>query len=755
MAVPYLDSYVPQALEDWTNWDGTGHDLVLLGMYRIGHHSYLIGLDPKSGTPVGTVQVDESHLGGMAFFGDWLFTGDNPWPKPSSPTVQKYKVSDLRAAMQQAIKTHGQPYLRGDGPRQNIDATDFMTVDGDSLYTGNHGNSGSWGRVPGLMNRYVLNPDGRLKKVEGPWVVPDRAQGLVITPDDFLLSTDNNTGRGALYVIRRAAPAQTKAPVACIWMPAMPEDLTVHDGKVYSVFESGTARFAHDHPVNQIAHLHSGSLEALLGTVDPVALSAEKALGIAPTQPRNPSAPAAPLPTVPLPSIPLPTIPLLPGVPAPGAGPTVPSLPGLGQLPLVGGLTKSAHPGRARQPGGEPDDECGPGRRPARGNRPGRGRRHRPGAGPGVRTGGRTGSAVGRPGPDRPVCGSGARRPGRPGSELWKPSQRVSDALDFYNSELDRAGALLGSLVTGTDATTPAPAATPSPAPAVAPAAGTGRGGTAPAPDLTAQAPRPACPPRRPRHPPLLRRRRPRRPNGSPNSGSRGAWRRATASAADRPPIPRSGCPTPGTCTSTSSRPIRSSPAECSSRRSLSAESADWGRIVQSHCGASRRFALASLADLRGPEPPCPRKARTALASLADLRGPEPPIQRLFRRGLSADRATKCSIRPAPRRDATDQVVVDHPGRLHQRISRRRSDECEPALLELLGHRRRLGGARRDLGGRLRPGARLGRERPQQVRPGRRTRVRPRPGRCAAPLRSWPDCVRFRGPRAGGPRRRR
>jgi hypothetical protein len=467
MAVPYLDSYVPQALEDWTNWDGTGHDLVLLGMYRTGHHSYLIGLDPKSGNAVGTVQVDESHLGGMAFLGDWLFTGDNPWPKPGSPTVQKYKISDLRAAMEQAIKNHSQPYLRGDGARQNIDATDFMTVDGDSLYTGNHGNSGSWGSVPGLMNRYMLKPDGSLKKVEGPWTIPNRAQGLVITPDDFILSTDNNTGRGALYVIRRAAPAQTKAPVACIWMPAMPEDLTVHNGKVYSVFESGTARFAHDHPVNQIAHLHSGSLEALLGTVDPLALRAEKALGIAPTQPGEPSAPAAPLPTLPLPSIPLPTIPLLPGVPA------APSLPGLGQLPLVGGLTKSLTPAAPANPTASP----APVDAPLAATVPDAATGTVPVPGLG---------AVPAPQPADPAqaglfADPTVGDPAAPGSELWKPSQRVSDALDFYNSELDRAGALLGSLVTGTDATNPA--ATPSPAPAVAPAA------PAAAPELTAQAP--------------------------------------------------------------------------------------------------------------------------------------------------------------------------------------------------------------------------------------------------------------------------
>jgi hypothetical protein len=216
----------------------------------------------------------------MAFFGSWLFTGDNPWPRPGSPTVQRYRTEDLRTAMLAAVTGGIKPYLAGDGPRQDVHATDFMTVDGDSMYTGNHGNP-----VPGLMYRYVLGPDGRLREVEGPWSVPPRAQGLIITPDDFIFSTDNNAGRGALVTVRRDAPSTRVRPIACIWMPAMPEDLTVHRGRVLSSFESGTARFADDDPTNRVTHLHAGSLTALLTAVDPVALDAERSSGLAPEQP--------------------------------------------------------------------------------------------------------------------------------------------------------------------------------------------------------------------------------------------------------------------------------------------------------------------------------------------------------------------------------------------------------------------------------------------------------------------------------------
>jgi hypothetical protein len=103
--MPYLASYIPQSLADWPNWDGAGHDLLLLGMYSTGHRSYLVGLDPDSDRVVGTVTVDPSHLGGMAFFGSWLFAGDNPWPRRGSPTVQRYRIDDLRAAMLAAVAT--------------------------------------------------------------------------------------------------------------------------------------------------------------------------------------------------------------------------------------------------------------------------------------------------------------------------------------------------------------------------------------------------------------------------------------------------------------------------------------------------------------------------------------------------------------------------------------------------------------------------------------------------------------------------
>src|SRR4051794_38189570 len=42
-SVPHLAKWTPQGLTTWHNWDAKGHNLLLMGMYRHGHQSYLVG----------------------------------------------------------------------------------------------------------------------------------------------------------------------------------------------------------------------------------------------------------------------------------------------------------------------------------------------------------------------------------------------------------------------------------------------------------------------------------------------------------------------------------------------------------------------------------------------------------------------------------------------------------------------------------------------------------------------------------------
>ncbi|HEX3826866.1 MAG TPA: hypothetical protein VHV82_06300 [Sporichthyaceae bacterium] len=329
--IPYLDSYVPQSLLPWANWDGAGHDLVLLGMYRTGAPSYLVGLDSRTGQAIGTVAVHPSHLGGMAFLGSWLFAGDNPWPHAGSPTVRRYRIAAVREAMQEAVETDEPVWADSDGPEDPIEATDFMTVDGDSMYTGNHGNAG----VPGLMYRYVLGSGGHLQRVEGPWRIPLRAQGMVLTPQDFLFSSDNGAGaRGELNVVRRASPTQLGDPIACVWIPAMPEDMALQNGRLLLVFEGGAQRYSHDHPANRIDNVHAGTLATLLTLTDPPAAPASPPTAPAAPAPvsgsRAAQAPAAPAASAPAASAPTASAPAA-STPAPGSraaqAPVAPATP--------------------------------------------------------------------------------------------------------------------------------------------------------------------------------------------------------------------------------------------------------------------------------------------------------------------------------------------------------------------------------------------------------------------------------------------
>jgi hypothetical protein len=84
-----------------------------------------------------------------------------------------------------------------------------------------------------------------LSVVEGPWVVPTRLQGLVVTAEDFVFASDEGRGPGELTVFRRAAPPDLDDdPVACLRVPSMPENMTGHEGRVFASDEGGAAQYA-------------------------------------------------------------------------------------------------------------------------------------------------------------------------------------------------------------------------------------------------------------------------------------------------------------------------------------------------------------------------------------------------------------------------------------------------------------------------------------------------------------------------------
>jgi hypothetical protein len=259
-AVPHLKRHVPQGLTTWPNWDGSGKPLLLLGMYRKHEESYLVGLDPDSKRHVGTVVVEESHLGGIAVVDDWLIAQDTSEPR-DIPAVRRYRVSDLREAMFEA-QSGEMPYLESVGEPQEVYGASYMDVAEGSLYIGRY----SRGRTKSRLFRYEVDDRGMLHEVEGPWKVPPRTQGVLVTPHHFLFANSDGNRYGQLRAFRRSADLSL-TPVGCLWTPTLPQNLTYFSGRVFMAYESGASRFWRPH--NRIKHLHTASLPALLRVMDP------------------------------------------------------------------------------------------------------------------------------------------------------------------------------------------------------------------------------------------------------------------------------------------------------------------------------------------------------------------------------------------------------------------------------------------------------------------------------------------------------
>lgn len=264
-AMPHLSGHVPQGLTTWRNWDRAGGSLLLMGMYRKGEDSFLVGIDPADRRHVGTVRVQESHLGGIGLIGDWLITQHAAGPS-SKQAVRRYSVDKLRGAMWRAAFTGTKPFLGYEGKPQRISAASFMNVAEGSLWIGRYEKT-----ELSQMYRYTVDKAGKVRRSDGPWKVPPRTQGMLVTPDHFVFASSAGGGPGRLRVYRRTAAGKLGLPVGCLWMPSLPQNLTEHSGRLFASFESGAAPFDLPTTVNRITHLHAANLAAVLRVADPLA----------------------------------------------------------------------------------------------------------------------------------------------------------------------------------------------------------------------------------------------------------------------------------------------------------------------------------------------------------------------------------------------------------------------------------------------------------------------------------------------------
>lgn len=264
--MPHLDGWVPQGLTVWRDWDGKGNTLVLLGMYRQGAKSFIVGIDPRTGRHIGTVRVKASHLGALGVTGKWLIAQD-AMEAGQQPAVRRYTLSKLRGKMKRSAATSTKPFMAAHGKTQKVHGASYMFVEGDSLWIGRYARS-----INPKMYRYKVSRNGLIEQVEGPWRVPRRTQGVAVTQDHFVFTSSLGGKRGRMIVVRRAAPKRIGNAVACLWTPSLPQNVAVYRGRMLTAFESGATRFNNRTTRNKISHLHVGQIESLIRIADPTSL---------------------------------------------------------------------------------------------------------------------------------------------------------------------------------------------------------------------------------------------------------------------------------------------------------------------------------------------------------------------------------------------------------------------------------------------------------------------------------------------------
>jgi hypothetical protein len=255
--IPYLDDYTPQGIAVWTNWNGHHDDLVLIGMYRKGHRSYLVAIDPDNGKRYATLQVSEAHLGGIAIAGKYLFAQDAAY-KGHEP-VRRYKLSTLEKAIKKAHKHDSKPFVAKTGGVQFVHGASFMTSYKGHVWAG-HFDSDETDK----MYEYRVS-DGKLKKVGSAWEVPAQTQGVLVLSDRFIFNVSNVYDQGSLIVASKHHHLDN-ATTRCFGVPAMGESLARDGDDILLDFESGSHKYPQ--AVNRVTDVHVASLDTVRSLTD-------------------------------------------------------------------------------------------------------------------------------------------------------------------------------------------------------------------------------------------------------------------------------------------------------------------------------------------------------------------------------------------------------------------------------------------------------------------------------------------------------
>jgi hypothetical protein len=246
--LPDLSTHIPQGVATWRNWDGKGHNIFLVSSYHPGQHARIYGITP-GGDLVGTLEIADTHAGGIAVVGNWVFVQN------TATSIRKYRTSDIRLGLNHR---RGYLYVKSVGTPRNVYGASFMTAYGGYLFSGKFNENGR-----DRMYAYKVNSNGTLATQPGGYQVPMKTQGVAVLGDRFIFSTSYGRGdRGNIYVVKRGYSNLDSAKLRCFRSPSMNEGMTTYGNYVYVVFESGSYAYRSG-ARNPIVYAHKGDLGKL------------------------------------------------------------------------------------------------------------------------------------------------------------------------------------------------------------------------------------------------------------------------------------------------------------------------------------------------------------------------------------------------------------------------------------------------------------------------------------------------------------
>ncbi|WP_155368023.1 hypothetical protein [Catellatospora vulcania] len=201
------------------------------------------------GVDKGEFDIYETHAGGIAVASGYLYVSGG------GQKIRRYNLDNVRTA----LETTGVPYLAQSG-EQETNGNSFLTAGpGGTVWAGNFDDT-----TQKSMWEYSVNGDGTLSVKSGPYAVPPRTQGVVVTDTHFIFSTSyGRTNLSYIFVVKRGyGNTWANATGACFSAPSMTQGLSRVGTVVYVNYESGSAEYTGAR--NVINHVHKASLQSLL-----------------------------------------------------------------------------------------------------------------------------------------------------------------------------------------------------------------------------------------------------------------------------------------------------------------------------------------------------------------------------------------------------------------------------------------------------------------------------------------------------------